>query len=121
MKKKKKVFGDFYPLLLACENNNIEMVQLLIDYANKINIILELNKKDSNGNYPLLWACNNNNIEMVQLIIDYANENNIVLEMLEMNEKKKHLEIIHFYWPVKIIILRWFNYLLIMPMKIILF
>jgi len=78
-----KINGN-YPLLRACKNN-IEMVQLLINYANKNNIFLELNEKNNNGNYPLLWACNNNNIEMVQLLIDYANKNNIILEL---NEKK---------------------------------
>jgi len=41
---KKNKYGD-YPLLVACDKNNNEMVQLLIDYANKNNIILELYEK----------------------------------------------------------------------------
>jgi ankyrin repeat protein len=50
------------------------MVQLLIDYANKNKIILNLNEKNENGWYPLLRATDKNNIEMVQLLIDYANK-----------------------------------------------
>jgi hypothetical protein len=48
--------------LSATPTNNIEMDNLLIDYAN---IILELNDKDRNGYYPLLKATKHNNIEMV--------------------------------------------------------
>jgi len=47
--------GD-YPLYWAYENNNIEMLELLIDYADKNNIILYINEKDENGNNPLYWA-----------------------------------------------------------------
>jgi len=70
---KKNDYGN-NPLLYACGKNNIEIVQLLIDYANKNNIILELNEKDKDGNYPLLYACYKNNIEMVQLFINYVYE-----------------------------------------------
>jgi len=34
-----------YPLLEAIYNNNIEIVQLLIEYANQHQIILKLNEK----------------------------------------------------------------------------
>jgi len=40
----KNKYGD-YPLLVACDKNNNEMVQLLIDYAKENNIILKLNEK----------------------------------------------------------------------------
>jgi len=33
----------------------LKLVQLLIDYADKNNIILELNEKGQFGYYPLLW------------------------------------------------------------------
>jgi len=72
-----------YPLYWASDKNNVEIMKLLIDYANKNNITLELNKKTENGNYPFLLACYNNNNEMVQLLIDYAIKNNIVLELNE--------------------------------------
>jgi len=55
-------------------NKNLKMIELLIDYANKNNIILELNEKDcDNGEFPLIVACKRNNIAMVHLIINYAN------------------------------------------------
>jgi len=58
-----------------------------MDYANKNNIILELNEKDKDGNYPLLLAIIHNNIEIVLLLMDYANKNNIILKI---NEKDKN-------------------------------
>ena len=59
----------WYPLLYATSYNNIEIVQILINYAyvNKNKINLKLNKKDRNGYYPLLYTISFNNIEMVKL------------------------------------------------------
>ena len=94
--------GD-YPLLWACYNENIEMINLLIDYANKNNIILKLNGKQNKENYPFHWACWNNNIEIIFLLIDYANKNNLILEFnesdYENNSKIKNetIEIIKNY------------------------
>ena len=73
---------------MATEKNNIEIVKLLIDYANKNNIVLKINKQDNNECYPLLWATDNNNIEIVKLLIDYANKNNIVLKINEQNNNE---------------------------------
>jgi len=42
-----------YPLLLAIIHSNIEMVQLLMDYANKNNIVLKINEKNKNEYFPL--------------------------------------------------------------------
>jgi len=64
------------------------MLELLINYANKNNIISELNEKDENGNYPLFLACYNNHIEIVKLLFDYAIKNNIILEL---NGKNKNV------------------------------
>jgi len=58
MKKNDK---GYYPFLLACNKNNIEMIHLLKDYADKNNIILELNEKDQYGNYHNKNNYNNNN------------------------------------------------------------
>jgi len=57
------------------------MVKLIIDYANKNNIILKLNNTDKKKEYPLLLACKNKNINIVKLLIDYAKENKINLEL----------------------------------------
>ncbi|OUM63345.1 hypothetical protein PIROE2DRAFT_10130 [Piromyces sp. E2] len=70
-----------YPLLTVCENNGIETVKLLMEYANQKNIILELNDANIIGWYPILWACYHNNVEMVLLLMEYANKHKIILEM----------------------------------------
>jgi len=83
-----------YSLLIAIKkNNNNDQVQYLIEYANKNNIILELNEKDIDGNYSLIWVIKENNNEIVQLLMDYANKNNIVLEL---NKKENKYE----YYPL---------------------
>ena len=86
MEINEKNIQEWYPLLYATCNNNIEKVHLLIDYANKNNIVLELNNRNLQGNNPLIWAIIRNNIEMVQLLIDYANKNDIVLEINKKND-----------------------------------
>jgi len=73
-------FNGSYPLLEAIYNDNIEILNVLVDYANRNNIILELNEKDLEfGEYPLLLAVNNNNVPMVKLILDYAHQHHINL------------------------------------------
>eukprot|EP00833_Pecoramyces_ruminatium_P015611 jgi/Orpsp1_1/1189643/evm.model.d7180000073421.1 len=59
------------------------MIKLLIEYANKYNIILQLNKKNQNGSFPLSEAIDNDNIEIIKLLIEYANQHNITLELNE--------------------------------------
>jgi len=76
----------YYPLLAACDKNNVAMVQLLINYANKNNITMVLNRRDKYGYCPLLEACSKNNIVMVQLLIEYAQKCNIQLELNEKND-----------------------------------
>jgi len=60
-----------YLIFEAINNNNIEIVKLLIKYANKNRIILELNEKDMNGNTPILEAIKMNYIEIVKLLMKY--------------------------------------------------
>jgi len=55
------------------------MVQLLIDYANKNKIILELNEKSCHGYTPIFEAIQNNNIEMFKLLVEYSIEKGIKL------------------------------------------
>jgi len=62
-------------------------VKLLIDYANKNNIILNINDKNKLGNYPLLWSIGkDNSVEITKLLIDYANKNNIILNINDKNK-----------------------------------
>jgi len=73
----------------ACLNNDVNKIQSLINYSNDNNIILNLNRKNEEGNYPLLIACINKNMDMIQLFIDYANKNNIILNINEKNKDGK--------------------------------
>ena len=64
-----KDYNGNYPLLWACNSNNVNILKLLMDYSFKHKIKLNLKNKDYNGNYRLLWACYKNNLEMVELLM----------------------------------------------------
>jgi len=85
--------NGLFPLLAVTNKDNYEMVKLLIEYANKHNIILELNEKNENREYPLLSAVHFNNDKIVELLIEYSENYNL---FLELNEKTKKLMCIHF-------------------------
>jgi len=80
-RKEKELFDEIY-------NNNKEKVISILNEANQMNAIFNINKKDTNGGYPLLWVVEKDNIEMVKLIIDYANNNNIILDINGKNIEK---------------------------------
>jgi len=72
-----------YPLYNAvAEGNNIEMVKLLINYANRNSIILGMEDNIA-GKNPLSWAISQNNIKMVELLLEYTSEKGIKLELKE--------------------------------------
>ncbi|OUM63124.1 hypothetical protein PIROE2DRAFT_10437 [Piromyces sp. E2] len=55
----------------------IKLFKLLMDYANKNSIKLELNEKENkNGDYLLLCAYIIDNIKIVQVLMEYVNKNN---------------------------------------------
>jgi len=76
---------QIFPLCCAREQNNIEIVQALLDYANENNLSLEhgLNVKETRYfsyiNYCIEKALENNNKEMVQLFLHYASQYNIII------------------------------------------
>ena len=81
MNLNKKDVNGSYPLMEACFQNNMECVRLLIEYANKNNVILDLNGKENKyGEYPLLMAFEYCSIELIKLLMEYANKNNIILK-----------------------------------------
>ena len=95
--------NENFPLCYTIINNNIDMTQLLIDYANKNNIILNIYKEKNNKDFPFLIATSNNDVGMVKLLINYANKNNIILNINNKN-------ISNFYiMPYIIITLKWLN------------
>jgi len=67
--------------------DNNEIAQLLMEYDNQHQIILELNYKNKNGQYPLYWDIRNNSNEIIQLLIEYAWQNQIILKY-----EKWHIE-----------------------------
>lgn len=74
-------------VLLPNSNKSvIKMVQLLINYANKHNVKMELNEKNKDGAYPLYFAITGNNPEIVQLLINYANQHHIILELNRIDQ-----------------------------------
>lgn len=84
--QKKK--NNYHNYLLSCsiENNTIDILRLLIKYAQNKHFILGVNEcnttiNDDNSN-PILLAIMKNNIEMVQLLMEYAENNNINLREL---------------------------------------
>jgi len=70
-----------YPFYCAVINDNIDMIQLIINYANQHKIQLNIKDKGRNGWYPFLIAVYKNNIAMARIIIDYANQHNIELNI----------------------------------------
>jgi len=74
-----------YPLLLeAVTQNNAATLNKLIGYANKTNVVLDINASDPNRiefihPLPELIFCLNY-IEIINILIGYANKNNIGLE-----------------------------------------
>jgi ankyrin repeat protein len=63
-----------YPLLEAIINNNIDIVKLLINYAEKNNLNLEINERNDENYFPIFGAMDNNNLELFKLIVIYAVE-----------------------------------------------
>jgi len=57
------------PLETSINQNNDSIVQLLLNYANKHNINIDINKKNYLGNYPLIDAINKKNYSMVFAIV----------------------------------------------------
>jgi len=81
MKKINITVIHFYLLL---PKNNIEIAKLLIEYANKNDIVLEINEKSKNGENPIFLSIDHNNIKMFKLLVEYSVEKKI---KIIINEK----------------------------------
>jgi ankyrin repeat protein len=86
LKINEKNKDEIYPIIGAVESNNIDTVKLLIDYANKNNIILDIKGKDQDGSYPILFAIEKDNIEMAKILINYVDNKNIILDIDEKDD-----------------------------------
>ncbi|OUM58125.1 hypothetical protein PIROE2DRAFT_21401 [Piromyces sp. E2] len=73
----------FNSILQTIEENNIENMKTLMDLANEINVVINVNEKNNDGNYPLCLSINKNSFETTKLLMDYAIEHNIILSINE--------------------------------------
>ena len=53
----------------------------MIEYANKNNIILELNNKFQCENSPIIDIIYSNNIEMLKLLFEYAENHKVLINL----------------------------------------
>jgi len=88
--------GGRYPFYHSVVNNNINMTQMIIYYANKNQIKLKINDNSPNGWYPFLIAVSENNIQTAQTIIDYSIKNKIKLKINDKHRDGWYLFIFHF-------------------------
>ncbi|OUM67286.1 hypothetical protein PIROE2DRAFT_5350 [Piromyces sp. E2] len=85
--RNEKTNQETYPFLEAIKQNNLEIVQLLVDYATTYSIPININDRDYWwGNYPLLEAIKQNNVDIVALLVkyDYQNMKNIHSGTIEL-------------------------------------
>jgi ankyrin repeat protein len=68
----------------------MDVIQLLLDYADEQDILLELNEKNISGNYPLILAVSNDRKEMVELLMEYATNHSIKLDMTSKDKKGRY-------------------------------
>jgi len=69
--------------------NKVDKLKLLIQKADKNNIILNINERYNDFNSPLSLAIKKDNIEMVKIFIDYAESHNIGLSITNDDKKYK--------------------------------
>jgi len=84
-----------YPFINSIINENIEIVKLLIDYANRNKIILNLNEKNNFGSTPITEIMYHNNLEMFKILMKYSVEKGIKLIIDENVVEKKFSEKIY--------------------------
>jgi len=68
-----------------------KIINLLIDYTNKRNIILKINDTNKDGWYPLYRNIYNNDKDNVELLLNYATNNNFILKLNKKKKKKDEL------------------------------
>jgi len=97
------------PLYCVIWQNNIEIVKLLMAYADENHMTLNINEY-CNDSFPLLLSIvNNNNIEIIKLLIKYAEDHHIILKINQRVTVYMIKLVIHYYMLLKMIILKWFD------------
>jgi len=72
---------NIHPIDLAISVNNRKLVELLLDYANKYHILLDLNHKRKKGIYPLLDTMRNGNEDILRSLFHYADDHQFILNI----------------------------------------
>eukprot|EP00833_Pecoramyces_ruminatium_P004284 jgi/Orpsp1_1/1178316/evm.model.c7180000064811.1 len=72
-------------LLENIRNNNFEKVEAILNKSS--NIILDINKKDSDGNSFLYYATKNDNANIIKLFIEYAEHHNVIIKINDRNNE----------------------------------
>ncbi|ORY29591.1 hypothetical protein LY90DRAFT_627631 [Neocallimastix californiae] len=83
-----------YPLLLATKNKDNELVEFLLNYANKNigEITLNINKKNKYGMDPLCYAIRWGNTKILKMIIDYSIKKKIGLIISDKKNNEEDFE-----------------------------
>jgi len=64
-------------------------MNLIMNYARRNSITLNINQKEKHGHYPLLWATKFMDESMVKALIEYAEETNTILTVNDKDEDEK--------------------------------
>jgi len=91
---KVKTGGNISLLMNAIIRNNPGFVDLLLEYADKKEILLDINEKMDRGAYPLLDAADRSHL-IVEAIIKYANKHNIILNINDSDNKYKRYPLLN--------------------------
>eukprot|EP00833_Pecoramyces_ruminatium_P005328 jgi/Orpsp1_1/1179360/evm.model.c7180000069001.1 len=79
------------------------MINLLIEYANNNNTLLNVNQKNENENYPIVKALGKNDIEIIKILVEYTKNKGIILCINEdeikniLDIKEKTMELLFEY------------------------
>jgi len=81
-------------LSYATNKNNIELIKMIIKYANKHNVILRMVDYYDEDKIcsPLIYAFENDNLDMVRILMKYINEKNIKFNInYKVGSERKNL------------------------------
>jgi len=80
-----KAPNGYTALAIAINQNNTYLTELIIDYCDYNNILIDINEKDASGNYPIIKAINRNNFDMVVSLMEYGIKNKMNMNLRDIN------------------------------------
>eukprot|EP00833_Pecoramyces_ruminatium_P003226 jgi/Orpsp1_1/1177258/evm.model.c7180000060711.1 len=93
-------------LLEIINNSNIDLINELLNYAEKFNVIIYVNEKDNNGDYPLLNVIPKETTyidlkiqgQILDVLFTYAKMNNIILNLSDKNKDGDDFPLLRAYY-----------------------